>query len=322
MADDSKISWTDHTFNPWMGCMKVGDECRHCYADTLTSGRMGLDVFGARHKRQRTSTGLWKRPAKWNRESERDATSGEGLGRVHRVFCASLADVFEDAPGPNEWRDDVWSIIRATPWLDYQLLTKRPELVAGMLPEDWGEGWPNVWLGTSIGHRETVERARVLAGVPAFRRFISYEPAIGPVFFDGEYMEPGTGARDACWADDEGSRVAGLAGFDPQGSDDTRHVVNDLPELELDGIHWLICGGESGPGHRPMDLEWAKTARLACRNEGVEYFFKQTSGARPGQGEDALGEVVQEFPGSWDREGVATHPVYAEQAGAQPGTLL
>ena len=115
MADNSNISWTDHTFNPWMGCQKVSHECDHCYADALTSGRMGLDVFGGRSKRKRTSDGLWRRPAKWNRESARDAATGEGLGRVHRTFCASLADVFEDAPGPNEWRDDVWSIIRATP---------------------------------------------------------------------------------------------------------------------------------------------------------------------------------------------------------------
>lgn len=294
MADNSKISWTDSTFNPWLGCQKVSDECEHCYADTLTSGRMGLDVFGGRSKRKRTSEGLWRRPAKWNRESAHDATTGEGLGRVHRTFCASLADVFEDAPGPNEWRDDVWKVIRATPWLDWQLLTKRPERIVECLPEDWGYGWPNVWLGTSIGHREAVGRARMLAGVPAFRRFISYEPALGPIFYDSR-EHVGNGAV-LWWCD---------------GADIFEH-----PELNLDGIDWLICGGESGPGHRPMLLEWAHDARFNCEQEGVAFFFKQTSGARPGQGEDALGQVHHDFPASWDRADLATHPVYAEQVGA------
>jgi protein gp37 len=201
--------------------------------------------------------------------------------------------VFEDAPGPNEWRADVWSVIRATPWLDYQLLTKRPENIAAMLPADWGQGWPNVWLGTSIEDRHVVERARVLAAVPAAVRFISYEPAIGPVFFDG-CDEP----FDHPWQDQHWS----------DHSEDA--------ELDLTGIHWLIAGGESGPGHRPMELEWALDAREACERAETAFFFKQISGGRPGQGEDALGRVEHNFPVSWDRADLATHPVYAEQAGA------
>lgn len=307
MADNSNISWTTHTFNPWVGCQRVSQGCVHCYAETLLTKRQGRDVWGSKDKRQRTSTPIWRRPARWNREAAE-------LRTPYRVFCSSLADVFEDAPGPNEWRPDVWSIIRATPWLDYQLLTKRPENIAGMLPPDWGDGWPNVWLGTSIEDRRVVERARVLAAVPAIVRFISYEPAIGPVFFDGEYMEPGTGARYGCWTDDEGSWEVGHGGMTP--AEDTRYMHNELPELDLDGIHWLIAGGESGPGHRPMDLQWAQDARQACENAGVAFFFKQVSGGRPGQGEDALGEVFHNFPPNWDRADLATHPVYAEQAGS------
>lgn len=301
MADNSNISWTDHTFNPWMGCQKVSHECDHCYADALTSGRMGLDVFGGRSKRKRTSLGLWKRPAKWNRESQHDATTGEGLGRVHRVFCASLADVFEDAPGPNAWRGDVWDKIRATPWLDYQLLTKRPELVAGMLPDDWGQGWPNVWLGTSIGHRETVDRAGILAAVPAHAHFISYEPAIGPVFYE-------TALPDI---EVLRSQPPGAPTFRAPPNN-AWHDRADVPELDLTGIEWLIAGGESGPGHRAMDLAWALEARWRSEEAGVAFFFKQISGARPGGGEDALGEVLHGFPASWDRADLATHPVYAD----------
>lgn len=249
MADNSKIAWTDHTFNPWMGCFKVSAGCKHCYAETLTTNRMGLDVFGSdTSKRRRTSAQLWNRPRRWNREAEE-------RGEPFKVFCASLADVFEDAPGPNEWRSDLWDVIRECQWLDFQILTKRPERIADCLPDDWGEGYRNVWLGTSIEDRRVVERAQHLTAAPAIVHFISYEPAIGPVF----------------------------------------------PELDLTGIEWLICGGESGPGFRPMDLAWAHEARRRCAEVGTAFFFKQISAYRNEQGADALGEVLHGFPQSWDR---------------------
>lgn len=313
MAEFSRISWTDYTFNPWTGCLKVSKGCKHCYAEAWAK-RVGRDLFGAVAKRTRTTKSVWAKPPVYNRLAAAGDLMPDGR-RVRRVFCASLADVFEDAPGPNGWRADVFDLIRACPWLDWQLLTKRPENIAAMLPADWGEGWPNVWLGTSIEDREVVDRARTLAAVPAFRRFVSYEPALGPVFFDGEYMEPGTGARYGCWTDDEGSWEVGHGGMTPD--EDTRYMHNALPELDLEGIHWLICGGESGAGFRPMDLEWAKTARLACQNEDVAFFFKQISHFRNEQGEDALGAVLHGFPTSWDRADLDTHPVYAAE-----GSLL
>jgi protein gp37 len=275
MAKNSKIAWTDHTFNPWLGCQHWSKGCDHCYADTLMN-RMGLDVFGGRSKRQRTK-GPWVEVPRWNRSAER-------VEKPAKVFCASLADVFEDAPGPNEWRPEAWDLIRACPWLDFQLLTKRPENIAAMLPEDWGEGWPNVWLGTSIEDREVVFRARILAQVPAFVRFISYEPAIGPVFPDGSIRGGDDGEAGPSW------RVwsDGYNG----------------PELDLDGIGWLICGGESGPGFRPMGLRWAQDAHEACRNTGTPFFFKQIAAYRNEQRADALGQVIREFPASWDRAGL------------------
>ena len=103
----------------------------HCYAETLTQNRMGIDVFGYdTSKRRRTSVQVWNRPKRWNRDAQ---TAQKPL----RVFCASLADVFEDAPGPNVWRSELWSLVRSTPWLDWQILTKRPENIAKMLPDDW-----------------------------------------------------------------------------------------------------------------------------------------------------------------------------------------
>lgn len=297
MAENSNIAWTDHTFNPWMGCAKVSQGCKFCYAETLTKNRMGRDLFGSPDKRVRTSKSTWAKVRTWNHAASVDR-------QPRKVFCASLADVFEDAPVPNDTRGDVWDLIRACPWLDFQLLTKRPENIARMLPEDWGRGWPNVWLGTSIEDRYVVERARILGEVPAFVRFISYEPAIGPVI--PEEIRAVSGADDPAenglfyrWADDYTGPSLGF--------------YNDSGCL---AFHWLIAGGESGPGHRVMDLEWAADARDACETEGVAFFFKQVSAARPGQGPDALGDA-HAFPDSWDRADLDTHPVYAAE-----GSLL
>lgn len=249
LADKTLIAWTDHTMNPWLGCHKVSQGCTHCYAETLTSGRMGLNVFGHdTSRRKRTGKGVWSNPAKWNREAISD-------GRPHRVFCASLADVFEDALGPNEWRPDLWDVIHATKWLDWQILTKRPENIAKMLPDNWGAGWPNVWLGTSIEDNRVAERSTILTAVPAYNHFVSYEPAIGP-----------------------GDQIA------------------------LEGVEWLICGGESGPGHRRMDLAWAHEMRERCAESNVAFFFKQDSGYKTEMGIDALGAVIREYPATWSRE--------------------
>jgi protein gp37 len=174
MGDSTAIAWTDATFNPWLGCHKVSQGCTNCYAEALVKRRGWSAAWGANGVRQRTGRGVWSKPARWNREAEQ-------ADRPMRVFCASLADVFEDHPGPNDWRDDVFSLIRDTPWLDWQLLTKRPENLRRMLPDDWGDGWENVWLGTSIEDNRVAQRAMELTSVPAFVHFVSYEPAIGPL---------------------------------------------------------------------------------------------------------------------------------------------
>lgn len=266
MADLTRISWTDHTFNPWTGCQKWSVECDHCYADAWAR-RTGRDVFGGRGKRKRTVKSNWAKPRVWNRLAAEKR-------KPRKVFCASLADVFEDAPGPNEWRTDLWDLIRETPWLDWQLLTKRPENIARMLPEDWGDGWRHVWLGTSIGLRDHVGRADVLRQVPAAVRFLSAEPLLGPL----------------------------LIPRGPGGSIPPEWVGHD--GLVLPGIDWLIVGGESGAGHRPMDLDWARSLRGTAAMYGIPFFFKQIAAHRNEQGDDALGEVIHEFPASWDRGGI------------------
>ena len=236
--ENSKINWTDHTWNPWIGCRHVSAECDHCYADFLVSKRMGRD-FGSV-----TRTKTWRDPVKWNaRAPELQAK----LGRRVRVFCASLTDFFiQDA---DEWREEAWQVIRECPNLDFLILTKRPRLIPPRLPKDWGRGYPNVWLGTTCGVRSSYPRIDDLRGIPAVVRFISAEPLLEP-----------------------------------------------MGDINLAGYHWLIAGGESGSGFRPMEDAWALGLRDRCRESGVAFHFKQHSAFRSGTGSALEGVEYRESP--------------------------
>jgi len=242
MSEKTIIAWTDHTFNPWMGCTKVSDGCKNCYAETLTTNRMGLDVWGPKNKRQITKA-PWQNVRQWQRAAGK-------AGVIRRVFVASLADVFEPRPELVEPRARFWQIVRESPNLHFQVLTKRPENFADMLPDDWGdEGYANVWLGTSVEDMRVAHRADILRATPAVVRFISYEPAIGP-----------------------------------------------LNDLDISGIDWIIYGGESGPGYRQEDKQWARDMRDKCRAAGVAFFHKQSSAYRTEVGITLDGEIVREYP--------------------------
>ncbi len=172
MGFNSKIEWTTHTFNPWWGCTKVSDGCKFCYAELL-SNRYGHDVWGADKQRRLLSDKHWEEPLKWNTRAQAD-------GIRYRVFCASMADVFEEnAPAGEVGR--LWQIIRQTPMLDWQLLTKRPERISANLPDDWGFGYTNVWLGTSVEDERVIDRIGHLIKVSAVVHFLSLEPLIGPL---------------------------------------------------------------------------------------------------------------------------------------------
>lgn len=180
MAENSKIEWTHHTFNPWIGCTKVGPGCDHCYAEAWDS--RGLQQretrWGPHAFRTRTSAANWRQPLKWAREA---AAAGER----RRVFCASLADVFDNHPSIlPEWRGDLWELIARTPNLDWMLLTKRPGNIANMLPVpfDFERLYPNVWLGCTVVNQAEADRdIPKLLAVPAAARFLSMEPLLGPV---------------------------------------------------------------------------------------------------------------------------------------------
>jgi protein gp37 len=176
MAAFSKIEWTDHTFNPWIGCTNVSPGCDHCYAEAQNAFR-GWTEWGPRGARRKTSQANWKKPLRWEAEAPGFL---QRFGRRQRVFCASLAD-WLDNKVPRDWRTELLDLIEATPSLDWLLLTKRPQNAPKLVPAEWF-GRPNVWLGITaedaIHYRQ---RWPLLAQLPAVVRFISYEPAIGPL---------------------------------------------------------------------------------------------------------------------------------------------
>lgn len=244
MGEQTGISWADHTFNPWRGCEKVSEACRYCYAERLSQRNPNvLGEWGPNGKRVVAADSTWREPLKWDRKAQ-------AAGERRRVFCASIADVFEDRTDLVAPRARLFDLIRETPHLDWLLLTKRPENIAEMLPEDWGEwGWPNAWLGVSVEDQEAAEeRIPKLLSVPAALRFLSCEPLLGPVD-----LVKATGC--AAW---DGSCEIGLEGVPTSGL-----------------VDWVIVGGESGPKARPMHPDWARGLRDQCVSAGVPFFFKQ-----------------------------------------------
>jgi protein gp37 len=198
-----------------MGCDKVSAGCNNCYADKLVGGRMGYSgdraVWGPAPNTPRHRTDTRADVPKWNRKAAE-------AGVRRRVFCGSLMDFWEDHPTPHLIRPEVFDLIRSTPNLDWLLLTKRPENIARFLPEDWGNGYANVWLGCTIEANNYVSRAAHLTAIPAVCRFISCEPAIAPldklplggidwVIYGGE-SGPGYRPHNVAWARDMRDRCA------------------------------------------------------------------------------------------------------------------
>lgn len=179
MGQDSKIEWTHHTFNIVWGCVQVSPACSDCYAKRLAE-RYGFDVWGKDKPRRVLGEAYWREPLKWNRNAQQS-------GERKRVFCSSMADVFEDHPTVAEQRLRLWPLIESTPWLDWLLLSKRPENMRAMLPQEWlYSPRRNVWLGATIENQELLEpRADALLGTPAAVHFFSCEPLLGPLDIKG-----------------------------------------------------------------------------------------------------------------------------------------
>ncbi len=182
MGEKTEIAWCDSTFNPWIGCQKVSAGCDNCYAETLMDKRYHKVEWGPHGERKRTSAANWRKPLQWDK-------AAKASERRSRVFCSSLADIWDNAI-PQQWRTELFDLIRVTPNLDWLLLTKRPENIRKMLyPSvgyDTGWPWPNVWLGTTREDQANYDRRwPILSEVPGSIHFISYEPAIGPLRING-----------------------------------------------------------------------------------------------------------------------------------------
>lgn len=150
MGKETGIGWTRHTFNPWWGCKKVSAGCKFCYAESIDKVYGGGQHWGIGAPRREFGDKHWNEPRRWNKQAVKD-------GVRRRVFCASMADVF-DPEAPAGALERLWQLIRETPQLDWLLLTKRPERIASSLPADWGKGWHNVWLGTSVENQEAADK--------------------------------------------------------------------------------------------------------------------------------------------------------------------
>ena len=260
---NSHIEWTDHTFNPWEGCTKVSPGCAHCYAEARNQRFAAGANWGPGAPRRRTSAANWRQPLAWNRRIE-DGAKLRGYKVRERVFCASLAD-WLDAEVPIEWLADLLDLIRRTPNLDRLLLTKRPQNWMTRIKQvysdteaddpvsDFALAWfqysqapRNVWIGTTVEDQTRAnERIPLLRQIPARVRFLSCEPLLGPVKLYNE------------------------ATIGPEANNAD---VRDYGERWLD---WVICGGESGHGARPMHPDWARSLRDQCAESGVPFFFKQ-----------------------------------------------
>lgn len=176
--EGTNISWAHLTFNPWIGCQKVGPACDHCYAETLATQRLGV-MWGPGAERRPTADSTWAKPWRWDR------VAGEG-GVKLRVFCASLADWADNAV-PDEWRARLANLISGTPNLIWMLLTKRIGNARAMLEQMFPEGVPaNVWLGITVANQQEADRdipraLSVKAGLGIRRLFLSIEPMLGPI---------------------------------------------------------------------------------------------------------------------------------------------
>lgn len=268
MGQNSKIEWTHHTFNPWWGCLKISPACKHCYAQAWAQ-RLGLKLWGGKRSARRFfSDAHWREPLKWNAAAEK-------AGERRRVFCASMADVFEDRADLVEQRDRLWPIIERTPWLDWLLLTKRPANIAGMAP--WKRKWPrNVWLGTTVENQKVAEEnVPVLCAIPAAVRFLSCEPLLGPMELTRWLKATGSKAR---------------------------------------GVNWVIAGGESGHHSRPMNPIWVEDLRDQCVAADVPFHFKQWGHWGPSNPSDLKAVATVELPGR-DGEPLRLYRVGKTEAG-------
>lgn len=271
MSENSKISWTDSTFNPWWGCQKVSPACEHCYAETLAK-RTGFGRAWSGQYR-RFDQKHFNEPLRWNQKAEK-------AGVKRRVFTGSMCDIldsFETIKDPDLHerlvtdRRLTFQIIEKTPFLEWLLLTKRPENIQDCLPSRWIISPPeNVRLGITVENQEMADkRITILLNSWSGKNFISVEPMLSAVNL--------TKVKWAKIPIDPKNYVFGAPPPDEMWS--LRNALQSRPGDEFNkpliGIQWVICGGESGTMARPMHPDWVRDLRDQCVNADVPFFFKQ-----------------------------------------------
>jgi protein gp37 len=245
--ENSKVEWTDHTFNPWIGCQHVSPGCDHCYAEAMMDHQYGKVEWGPHGERKRTTEANWKKLVKWNATAR--AFKRE-QGHRPRVFCASLADVFDNRVPP-EWRRDLFALIRECKRLDWLMLTKRPQNITKMLPPDWGDGYRNVWLGVTTENQTYFDqRWKHLQNIPALIKFISYEPALGPLRLPKHDPLPD-------WLISGGESGGGARSLNPQW---VRDIIADCQNRDVAPFHKQWGTYKSNPlvAEQGMSIEDAK----------------------------------------------------------------
>lgn len=322
MGAETKIEWCSHTFNPWRGCTKVSEGCAHCYADAQAKRNPAtLGIWGDKGSRVVASEAMWKLPLKWEAKAK-------AAGERHRVFCASMADVFEDwqrdmldakgnriyvsLRGTRSWEYDdgskgfafekraltmsdvrarLFALIDATPNLDWLLLTKRPENIAKMMPAYF----PGGYMAEAGAMNQEEPRPNVWLGTS-----VENQAAAGlridlllkaPAVVRFLSCEPLLGPvmlTTECLIPANEDHP-NLVGY-MAGGDDGKSVLEATrgEALKRCGIDWVIVGGESGPNARPMHPDWARSLRDQCQAAGVPFFFKQWGEWAPVRGYDPL----------------------------------
>lgn len=290
MGFESKIEWTRHTWNPFQGCRKISEGCANCYmyADKRRYGQDPAKVI-------RSKDATFRKPLIWHREVTSETPLADRL-----VFTASWSDWFIEENDAH--RAEAWEIIRQTPGLVYQILTKRADRIAECLPDDWGNGFPNVWLGTTVENNKNLERVAELLKNPAALHFLSCEPLLEHVVFDDAWLRQTTTfhlSADIRGVLESRKPISFLQGEDgtyltdtdarkilwemygaghrviPGGNCPTFDKRAGCPGHEDPKIGWVIVGGESGPNARLCNVDWIRSIVAQCKAASVPVFVKQ-----------------------------------------------
>ncbi len=273
---NTAIEWATHTLNFWWGCTKVSQACAHCYAEAMarvfSRGKATWGPDGAR----------WLRFEAAALELGKILRKAERTGVRPRVFVNSMSDTFEANPVLDATRCMALVAMADCPGADFLLLTKRPENVRAMVPPAWLDSWPaNVWLGTTVEDQLTAaERVPVLLAIPAAVRFLSCEPLLGPVDLQALVLE----ICGLCCEPVYGNAFAATASCGC--------FTDGQEAYTWRGLDWVICGGESGHGARPMNPAWARGLRDQCAAAEVPFFFKQWGEWIGGQFDARKGKMI------------------------------